>query len=192
MQVWSSSYLPISTSSVFDRFGQTYNTSAVVDTARMALDDEAYKAYSPLYLPMTYATTYGLAFMLSTSIIVHTTIYHGKDIMARVRALKADDDIHMRLMKAYPEVPDWWYMVFLLISVGMSIATVAVSSASEDANGAQLTLTPDAGMGHANARLVSHRLAPHRLHLHLARRVHLRHDQYPGASSTCSRGGSAR
>ncbi|ORY88573.1 OPT oligopeptide transporter [Leucosporidium creatinivorum] len=124
--VWDSAYLPISSSSVYDRFGETYQTSAVVDTARMALNVTAYEEYSPLYLPITYATSYGLAFMLATSIIVHTAIYHGKEIMARVRSVKnSEDDIHMKLMREYPEVPDWWYMVFLVISVGMSIAAVA-------------------------------------------------------------------
>lgn len=129
LQVWDSAYLPISSSSVYDRFGETYSTSSVVDTARMALNITAYEEYSPLYLPITYATCYGLAFMLATSIIVHTAIYHGEEIMARIRSVKnSEDDIHMKLMREYPEVPDWWYMVFLLISVGMSIAAVAVSA----------------------------------------------------------------
>lgn len=128
-QVWDSAYLPISTSQVFDRFGMPYNTSAVLDRATLRLDVAAYEAYSPVYLPITYATTYGISFMLSTGIIVHTVLYHGKEIWRRIRNLGAatDDDIHMKLMRAYPEVPDWWYLTFLIVSVGLSIATVGVS-----------------------------------------------------------------
>lgn len=36
------------------------------------------------------------------------------------------DDIHMKLMKGYPEVPDWWYIVALSICVVLGIVTVEV------------------------------------------------------------------
>lgn len=130
-QVWNTAYLPISTSSVFDRFGAPYNTSAVVDPVAMKLNETAYQEYSPLYLPITYATAYGIAFMLSTSIIVHTALYRGKEIMQRVRRARAEsEDVHMRLMRTYREVPDWWYLAFLLVAIALSIVTVAASPAS--------------------------------------------------------------
>jgi hypothetical protein len=125
-QVWNSAYLPISTSSVYDRFGAVYDTSLVVDAEHMKLNETAYKEYSPLYLPITYATVYGIALMLSSAVIVHTVLYHGKLIVTRLKRVKDADDIHMKLMRAYPEVPDWWYAIFLVIAVALSIVTIAV------------------------------------------------------------------
>ncbi|BGP43973.1 hypothetical protein JCM10450v2_008189 [Rhodotorula kratochvilovae] len=124
--VWNSAYLPISTTAVFDRYGHPYDTSRVVDTAAMRLNVTAYKEYSPLFLPITYATGYGISFALATAVIVHTALYHGKEIWQRIkRSQKEVEDVHMRLMAQYNEVPDWWYFAFLTIAVGLSIVTVA-------------------------------------------------------------------
>lgn len=139
-QVWNTAYLPISTSTVFDRFGAPYNTSAVVDPVAMKLNETAYQEYSPLYLPITYATAYGIAFMLSTSIIVHTALYHGKEIVQRIRRSRTEqEDVHMRLMRAYREVPDWWYLVFLVVAIVLSIVTVAASSYPRSSSSLALT-----------------------------------------------------
>ncbi|GAA5939782.1 uncharacterized protein JCM15063_005285 [Sporobolomyces koalae] len=124
--VWDSAYLPISTSQVFDRYGAPYNTSAVVDPHNLALNETAYHDYSPLYLPVTFATVYGLALMLSTSVIIHTILAHGRDIWSQIhRRRKEEEDVHCKLMRNYPEVPDWWYLVFLLGSFALSVVTLA-------------------------------------------------------------------
>ncbi len=124
--VWETAYLPISSSYVFDRFGSTYNSSAVVDIATMKLNLTAYEEYSPLYLPITYAMLYGTSFMLASSVLVHTALYQGKGILrVMMKVTRDDDDIHMKLMRSYKEVPEWWYMIFLVIAVGLSIATIA-------------------------------------------------------------------
>lgn len=129
VQVWDSAYLPISTPQVFDRFGSAYNTSRVIDVGTSSLNITAYQDYSPLYVPITYATVYGLALALSTAAIVHTVVYHGKDIVNQIRKIKIEeDDIHAKLMRHYPEVPDWWYWSYLVLFTALSIATVAVSS----------------------------------------------------------------
>ncbi|GAA5831595.1 hypothetical protein JCM3766R1_004946 [Sporobolomyces carnicolor] len=125
--VWDSAYLPISSSQVFDRFGLPYNTSAVIDPVTLSLNETAYRAYSPLYLPITFATTYGITFMLSTAVLVHTALCYGKTMWAQLRRSRAEEqDVHLKLMRNYPEVPDWWYISFLAIALGLSIANVAV------------------------------------------------------------------
>lgn len=35
------------------------------------------------------------------------------------------EDVHWRLMKRYREVPDWWYLIVLLIALGIGMAGVA-------------------------------------------------------------------
>jgi len=117
----------MSTSQVFDRFGSPYNTSLVVDPISLKLNETAYQEYSPLYLPITYATVYGISFMLSTAVIVHTILYHGKSMIGQFRRARGEEhDVHVKLMRNYPEVPDWWYMIFLTVAFGLSIAAVAV------------------------------------------------------------------
>jgi hypothetical protein len=34
------------------------------------------------------------------------------------------EDVHFRLMKQYKEVPDWWYLILLLLSLGLGMAGV--------------------------------------------------------------------
>lgn len=54
---------------------------------------------------------------------MHTMLYHGWDIWERFKGLRAgDEDIHLRLYRRYPEVPDYWY--YLLFSVMTALALV--------------------------------------------------------------------
>ena len=86
-----------------------------------------YDEYSPLYLPTTYVVTYLLAFMLSTCVIVHTLLYHGRSLLNGLKKIKVEkDDIHAKLMRNYPEVPDWWYLTVFVFFFGMAIIAAKV------------------------------------------------------------------
>ena len=139
-QVWYTSYMPMSIGRVFDRFGDVYNTSRIINPSTFLFNVTAYEEYSPVYLPVTFATLYGLSFALATSVLVHTALYHGPSIVKRYKAARgADDDIHSKLMRNYREVPDWWYWIYLAIFAGLSIATVFVSHAAGLTNRMALT-----------------------------------------------------
>lgn len=61
---------------------------------------------------------------------MHTALYHGKDIVKRARRIAVEeDDVHMKLMRKYPEVPDWWYCAFLVVAVALSLVVACVSRA---------------------------------------------------------------
>ncbi len=95
----------------YDRFGNVYNVTRLLQ-ADNTFNLTAYEEYSPLYLPATYAMTYLLAFALSTCVIVHTLLYHGRSLLNGFKNMKVEkDDIHAKLMRNYPEVPDWWYLL---------------------------------------------------------------------------------
>lgn len=125
-QSWYLAHFPISANEPYDRFGKTYNITRVLrhdDT----FDLDAYAAYSPLYLPATYAMTYLLAFALSTCVIVHTALYHGRSLWNGVKKIRVEpDDIHAKLMRSYPEVPDWWYASAFLFFFALAIVAVEV------------------------------------------------------------------
>lgn len=125
-KVWNFAYFPISGDQPYDRFGQQYNVSAVLlpdDTFNVT----AYEQYSPLYLPAMYAMTYLLAFALSTCVIVHTALYHGRSLWNGFKRIRVEpDDIHAKLMRNYPEVPDWWYATVFVVFFCLAIVAVEV------------------------------------------------------------------
>ncbi|QRW03697.1 OPT oligopeptide transporter protein [Ceratobasidium sp. AG-Ba] len=121
---WNFAYLPISSSHPYDRFGEMYNVSRVIDIGTYHLNVTAYDSYSDLYLPATYAVTYLIGFALTTAIIVHTVLHHGQALLNGIKSVKIeDDDVHAKLMRAYPEVPDWWYLVVIAVFFGVSLVT---------------------------------------------------------------------
>lgn len=96
-------YLPINTSTTFDNTQSAYNVTSVLGPG-FSFDETKYKAYSPLFLAPTFALNYGLSFAALTASIVHTIVFHGKEIMYRLRtAGNQEPDVHMRLMKKYRE-----------------------------------------------------------------------------------------
>ncbi|KAJ5221548.1 uncharacterized protein N7469_010435 [Penicillium citrinum] len=122
--VWYSAYLPLLSSSTFDNTGGSYNISRVVDENLNFLEDR-YKEYSPMYISMSYSLTYGLSFAAVTAIVVHTYLYNGSEIWARLKnARHGGEDIHRRLMHAYKEVPEWWYGALTLVTFGLGILTI--------------------------------------------------------------------
>ena len=123
-QTWDLAYLPINDNNPYDRFGQYYNVTRVLDSSDR-LNVTAYNEYSPLYLPATYAMTYLLAFALATCVLVHTILYHGRSLLNGMKKIRVEpDDIHAKLMRIYPEVPDWWYLLFF---VGFFLLMVLVA-----------------------------------------------------------------
>lgn len=121
---WNFAYMPISATGNFDRFGLPYNISMVL-TADNQFSESLYQAYSPLFVTTTYAVVYALSFCLATASVVHTVLFHGKEIYEKFRNIKTEeDDVHAKLMRNYPEVPDWWYLVVFLFFTGMAIIMV--------------------------------------------------------------------
>jgi OPT family small oligopeptide transporter len=121
---WYSQYLPMSDSQSYDNTGNIYNVSKII-TSDYTLDVKKYEAYSPLFLSTTFALQYGLSFATIISVIVHTGLFHWKEIWYRaVAAGKQEDDIHMRLMKKYKEAPDWWFGIMFLIMFGFGLGAM--------------------------------------------------------------------
>ncbi len=96
---------------------QRYNVSMILDD-NLNFNQAKYEAYSPLYLSTTFALCYGISFATVTSVVVHTYLYHGTEIVQRYKmARNQEDDVHMRLMKKYRDAPDWWYLAMFLVMV---------------------------------------------------------------------------
>lgn len=121
---WWNAYLPMSDSNSYDNTGSIYNVTRIL-TPDFLFDEAKYKDYSPLFLSTTFALAYGLSFAGIASVLVHTALFHGREIYDRAKASKADEeDVHTRLMRKYPEAPDWWYAVLLVIMLGFCFGTI--------------------------------------------------------------------
>ena len=126
-QTWHLAYMPIGGQSVYDRFGRTYNITRILDSTGRRFSLSNYEAYSALYLPGPYAIIYFLAFALSTALLVHTALYHSRMVYNGIKREKIEEeDVHAKLMRAYPEVPNSWYASICLVFFLTAIVAIEV------------------------------------------------------------------
>lgn len=124
--MWHTAFLPISVIQAADRFGSTYDVFNIL-TPEITLNKTAYAEYSPIYLSASYCVTYMVAFALSTALLVHTALYHGPRIYRAILNIKTEaDDIHYKLMKMYPEVPDWWFLALFAVVFVFAVVSIEV------------------------------------------------------------------
>ena len=71
--------MPIISSAVFDDTGKPYDVSRIL-TKDYHFDYEGYTKYSKVYLPITYALSYGVQFASLSALVTHTLCWHGPDI----------------------------------------------------------------------------------------------------------------
>ncbi|KAB5585198.1 oligopeptide transporter 2 [Coniochaeta sp. 2T2.1] len=118
---WSA-FMPINSNAAFDNQMHSYNVSRVL-TADNQVDIEAYKAYanfvyytfSIVYVFVKYWAALKKAFVgILVNTIKRRSIYTGFV------------DSHTRMMRRYPEVPEWWYGI--VFAFGFIISIVAVTA----------------------------------------------------------------
>lgn len=101
-------------------------------------------------LRTSFALSYGLSFASLTAIAIHTickrsgiessrsnrlSVWYRRDIARQFRSsLRDETDIHARLMLAYPEVPQWWYILMGLLAFSLGIITIEVWDTKVHAN----------------------------------------------------------
>lgn len=133
---YDTGYLPINTNRVYDHFGELYNITRATNE-RGHFDQAKYEEYSPPYLGAGNVATYMFFFGIYTSTLTYAALYHRHEIAMGFKALwnsfrkktpLVDEhtvDVHNRLMRAYPEVPEWWYMICLVIAIAFGVAGIA-------------------------------------------------------------------
>ncbi|KAF8263223.1 OPT oligopeptide transporter protein-domain-containing protein, partial [Lactarius quietus] len=119
---WYSAFLPMVSSQTFDNTGSRYNVSRIINDD-VTFNIEAYKAYSPVFISVTFAICYGLSFATIASTLTHTLIHYRKMIWNRAHL---QPDIHARLMSVYKEVPDWWYLTIFCTMFGFGVAAIEI------------------------------------------------------------------
>ncbi|ORX36938.1 OPT oligopeptide transporter protein-domain-containing protein [Kockovaella imperatae] len=144
---WYTSYLLPNSNAAFDRFGHSYNVSRVLNPDH-TINEVSYRAYSPLYYSAGYNLVFGAYFAQYSAAIVYAVLDHGEQLKIgftvgyrQMRALFSkrhgkseveearemmDYDIHYRLMKAYPDAPQWWFGLICLAALIMGIVACEV------------------------------------------------------------------
>ncbi|KAE9602097.1 hypothetical protein Lal_00049664 [Lupinus albus] len=113
---------PIFSNQLFTSSGQKYDTTKIL-TSNYDLDIDAYNKYSKLYLSPIFALSIGSGFLRFTATLVHVALFYGSDIMRQSRQAMSNVklDAHGRLMKAYKQVPEWWFQIILFGSMALSL-----------------------------------------------------------------------
>lgn len=97
-----------------------------VDPKTLRLNNEFYEEHQPIHITTYFAIEYFASFVVFAATLVHVYLWYGRDIWLRFKAAMGDldkDDPHSRMMAAYPDVPETWYIGLLIINV---IAAIAV------------------------------------------------------------------
>ncbi|KAF9373737.1 hypothetical protein CPC16_001674, partial [Podila verticillata] len=123
--LWNSKNYPILSAGLFRENGSAYDKDQILTDS--VFDQEKYNTYGPMRMDSFFALTYGVGFAGLTATIVHVLLYNGKEMVARWKSARAEnEDIHSRLMRVYPEVPDWWYGLLFVITLALSLVTCIV------------------------------------------------------------------
>ncbi|OLL22029.1 Glutathione transporter 1 [Neolecta irregularis DAH-3] len=121
---WWGQYMPLYSSSLFDNTGAPYNVTRIVNSD-YSFNLTAFKQYSPIMLPPSYALTYAISFGGIVSLITHVFLYYRHQIVRQWKSsLSEIDDIHFKLMQRYKEVPHWWYAATFIVCLTASIFTL--------------------------------------------------------------------
>ncbi|KAF9543429.1 hypothetical protein EC957_000871 [Mortierella hygrophila] len=122
--MWEAQRFPILTSKLFTVDGAKYPVLSVLNPATASLSKAGYDQAGPLRIATFFALAYGIGFAGLSSMITHTWLYHRHKLVAQWKQSRTQsEDIHHKLMQAYPEVPDWWYGALFVGMIALAIFT---------------------------------------------------------------------
>ncbi|KAJ3130414.1 hypothetical protein HK100_008064 [Physocladia obscura] len=103
---------------LFSNDNTPISTASLLDSS-MQFNQTAYDLVQPIRFTTLLAVNYASKFLSVTSAITHVILWYGPDIFYRFKTATRDldvDDIHVKLMDSYPEVPNSWYITVLAIN----------------------------------------------------------------------------
>ncbi|WVW83737.1 OPT family small oligopeptide transporter [Kwoniella bestiolae CBS 10118] len=133
---WNTGYLPINSNGTFDNTGGKYNVTSVLNSATGKLDENLYRSYSQPFFSAGYIVYNIWAFASYSASFSYVFLFYRRDIARGFRGVyrslfkKVEDDdleedVHYRLMKHYKEVPDWYYLILLVLPIAFGCGAIA-------------------------------------------------------------------
>ena len=129
-------FLPINSSSPFANDGKPYRVQNVITNNK--LDEAKYQNYSPPFYSAGYILTVGANFAFYPVYFLYimfnqwTTVGQAYvDFYKGLRHGKSNYnensmDVHSRLMSKYPEVPDWWFLLILVVAIVVAVVFLTI------------------------------------------------------------------
>ncbi|KAF9120414.1 hypothetical protein BGX30_003178 [Mortierella sp. GBA39] len=93
-----------------------------------SLNNTLYEAGPPVTMTPMYALGFFFSFVALAGCVSHIICFNGADIMKSWKAAVGsdDEDIHTKMMRTYPEVPQLWYAAFYIVMLGLSMMVCEV------------------------------------------------------------------
>ncbi|ODV79854.1 OPT-domain-containing protein [Suhomyces tanzawaensis NRRL Y-17324] len=125
-------YLPINSNGLFTNTGDPYQVRNVVNSDSL-FDKEKYEQYGPPYYTAGNLVLYGAFFAIYPFAIVHEIAMTYKPLWATIKnfgsslkdwrksTYEGQTDPHSIMMRKYKEVPDWVFIIVLLLSIMCAI-----------------------------------------------------------------------
>lgn len=144
-------FLPINSLTLFTNTGEEFDANRVLDD-RGFLDEEKYHNYSPpfygsanLVCNAAYLAAYPFSFVHATFAERKGLLQSAKQVWATIKNFRRSNfenlkDPHSRMMSKYKEVPDWYFLVILCISLALAIICVKTYPVNTPVWGIFLTL----------------------------------------------------
>ena len=130
-------YLPINSASLFTNEGEIYSVRSIIDSKSLFQQDK-YEEIGPPYYSAANLVTYGAFFALYPFAIVYEFGTNWKSMLGSLKSLgkslknfrkstyEGYNDPHTKMMSRYSEVPDWVFLVVLVISIVFAILCVKI------------------------------------------------------------------
>ncbi|RCK59146.1 Oligopeptide transporter 2 [Candida viswanathii] len=128
-------YLPINDNGLFNNKGERYEVTSIVNSKSL-FDSEKYQQVGPPFYSAANLVVYGAFFTLYPFHIIYEFGMNYKEMWDACKSLytvfkdyrkstyEGFDDPHSTMMKSYPEVPEWVYLIILTLSVVFAIICV--------------------------------------------------------------------
>ncbi|KAJ3010058.1 hypothetical protein HKX48_007598 [Thoreauomyces humboldtii] len=125
----ASPYGVLNNPNLFNHTGNALRSPQMLLGPTGHLLNPVYQASKPIYVSTFYVVVVALSLFGYSATMTHTALWYGKQILGQFKTVwkehhgDVDEDIHNQLMRAYPDVPDWWFGIVLIVAVPLVMAT---------------------------------------------------------------------
>ncbi|KAF9196377.1 hypothetical protein BGZ49_002836, partial [Haplosporangium sp. Z 27] len=115
------------TSHLYYENGTRFNVVPLLE-ADYSLNNTMYEEGGPAVMTPMYAIAFMWGFISLAGCVTHIICFNGAEILKIWRSVinEKEEDIHSKMMKAYPEVPQVWYAAFYVLMFAISIVVIEV------------------------------------------------------------------
>ncbi|KAF8929576.1 OPT oligopeptide transporter protein-domain-containing protein [Dissophora ornata] len=117
------------TSRLFFENGTRFDINTVLNDD-FTVNDALYDSGPQANMSPLYALGFMTSFIALAGCVSHVIVFNGKDIWRswKMAVGSEGEDIHTKMMKVYPEVPQLWYAIFYVVMAALAIVTCEVYS----------------------------------------------------------------